>query len=862
MIDSKINIFVSYSHKNSSWVDKEDSFNLIPFLQDSLDYLEVNIWYDHDLKTLPGIEYERKINDEIDKADIVILLLSRDFINSKFIMNKELPRIRKKINKNNFEFIPILVEPWTVPDNHSAAWLIQTQIIPGNPTPLLNFTDSRRSFLKARNSILESLERTVTRVISSRENKKVNYKETKQIGEQKTSSIEQPNSGEKDNDNIKRIQSVPKSDVKVNPEIKRTNISNNFKIINDKDDSLKNTTVINKISESNSDQVLQMQASSQEVKWLYSNKFVFIEKSSNSFKKMGVGGEIIGATKPLKRNLIYVLTYHQGASFLLEFNLNTKLLVNIVKLPTVVKGGERSWGGNIIAATSDGAKVAMVIGFNQGIFLYNIKTKEPEIINFGSFTNYIAIDKNDEYYYLEFDNNHLQKISINTHKKEILNFNLGGATLPLSNNRSVFYGYTGMIMVFDFTLLEKSFIGNAGYGDIKSLKVTNDEERLYVLNVEKGAIFSKDIKDLNKEYDEFDLSNKWGKVYSMYLDDNDSVYVAFGNDSIPVMIEGGLSNPRTTHINIVEEKESVKINSIVENSSKKAILNNCYGYIVNSVYDIIPFDEIGTFNDCSGKNIEITEEPYHLDFIEETKVKIEFNSIEQIDFISDFIKIEKYSYHLYPKRKVNETFQKLSLKIANTNTEESDFYKKLYDPKARVFLPKLFYFKKDDNLRRIKSNDIKRIVFNTNEQNIKNIGVQIRGTFTYTNENQVSFNSIFPDRFEKDSKIYFINGTPLNDDSLPQEISYPFKSIRMIIIAKENIAFSKTDMDGQTFSIEYKKIDITLNNEDKFSHFIIANQSISAPAVIKGSNTKKLTFFTLGIRREVDICALKEIIFF
>ena len=51
-----INIFVSYSHKNSSWVDPKETFNLIPFLEDSLKWQKVKFWYDPDLKKWPGIE--------------------------------------------------------------------------------------------------------------------------------------------------------------------------------------------------------------------------------------------------------------------------------------------------------------------------------------------------------------------------------------------------------------------------------------------------------------------------------------------------------------------------------------------------------------------------------------------------------------------------------------------------------------------------------------------------------------------------------------------------------------------------------------------------------------------------------------
>ena len=75
MEPNQINIFVSYSHNNSSWLDR-DKYNLIPFLEDSLKGIHCKFWYDYDLKTFPGAKYEQKIIAEIINSDIVVLLIS------------------------------------------------------------------------------------------------------------------------------------------------------------------------------------------------------------------------------------------------------------------------------------------------------------------------------------------------------------------------------------------------------------------------------------------------------------------------------------------------------------------------------------------------------------------------------------------------------------------------------------------------------------------------------------------------------------------------------------------------------------------------------------------------------------------
>ncbi len=185
MSPSEINIFVSYSHKNLTWIDKKDSSSLVPFLEESLKEEPVSFWYDHDLKTLPGIEYEKKIYEEIDKADIAILLLSQDFVNSDFIRKKELPRIKERWLQGKLEIIPILVEPWTVPDKHPASWLIKTQIIPGEATPLIDFTESKSRFKKERIEILEAIIRTIGRVKLGKSQKNQSYQTTNEKVEEK-----------------------------------------------------------------------------------------------------------------------------------------------------------------------------------------------------------------------------------------------------------------------------------------------------------------------------------------------------------------------------------------------------------------------------------------------------------------------------------------------------------------------------------------------------------------------------------------------------------------------------------------------------------------------------------------------------
>ena len=58
---------------------------------------EVEFWYDHALKQLPDAEYRELVRSEIDRAHLVVLLISHDFVSSDIIQKFELPRIRERV---------------------------------------------------------------------------------------------------------------------------------------------------------------------------------------------------------------------------------------------------------------------------------------------------------------------------------------------------------------------------------------------------------------------------------------------------------------------------------------------------------------------------------------------------------------------------------------------------------------------------------------------------------------------------------------------------------------------------------------------------------------------------------------------
>jgi predicted nucleotide-binding protein len=82
-------IFISYSHADKVWKDR---------LVKHLRVLEregfCHLW--HDRKIGLGNDWDPEIENALNKADVAVLVISPDFLDSDFTREKEIPRIRER----------------------------------------------------------------------------------------------------------------------------------------------------------------------------------------------------------------------------------------------------------------------------------------------------------------------------------------------------------------------------------------------------------------------------------------------------------------------------------------------------------------------------------------------------------------------------------------------------------------------------------------------------------------------------------------------------------------------------------------------------------------------------------------------
>jgi hypothetical protein len=159
-----VNIFVSYSHEDSRWVKEDSPHRLIPWLKRALNSEGVDIWWDKQLVNDWGERYRPKIEEEIDRADIALLLLSQNFVISSFIRDVEIPRIRARVENGQMLLAPILVGPLAEGSSDAIEWIEARQIIPVEKRPLITFVHDDAQWEQVRTNVLEALQKRIAMV--------------------------------------------------------------------------------------------------------------------------------------------------------------------------------------------------------------------------------------------------------------------------------------------------------------------------------------------------------------------------------------------------------------------------------------------------------------------------------------------------------------------------------------------------------------------------------------------------------------------------------------------------------------------------------------------------------------------------
>jgi TIR domain-containing protein len=140
-------VFVSYSHLDEKFREELD-FQLT-ILQNKR-YL--NWWTDKRL--IPGDEWEKAILDQLDKADIILLLVSSYFLASPFCWRVELKKAIKRHDEGVARVVPIFVRE-CVPEETPIEKL---HGVPRKDRPISTWKDRHKAWANVATGVQKAVE--------------------------------------------------------------------------------------------------------------------------------------------------------------------------------------------------------------------------------------------------------------------------------------------------------------------------------------------------------------------------------------------------------------------------------------------------------------------------------------------------------------------------------------------------------------------------------------------------------------------------------------------------------------------------------------------------------------------------------
>jgi TIR domain len=160
-----VKIFFCYAHEDEALLNKLKS-HLRPLQREGL----VDFWHDRDISA--GKEWELEINERLNTAQIILLLVSSDFINSDYCYGIEMKRAMERHERGEARVIPIVLRPvdWR-------SVLGKLYALPTDAKPVSNWRPQDKAFL----DIAENI-RKIVHEISQEKNSSKEKPETKPHG--------------------------------------------------------------------------------------------------------------------------------------------------------------------------------------------------------------------------------------------------------------------------------------------------------------------------------------------------------------------------------------------------------------------------------------------------------------------------------------------------------------------------------------------------------------------------------------------------------------------------------------------------------------------------------------------------------
>jgi tetratricopeptide (TPR) repeat protein len=145
--DDDVHVFISYAHEDERLRDR---------LADHLALLKrqgmISDWYDREISA--GTEWKGKISSQLDTSQIILLLISSDFIASEYCYDVEMTRALERHDAGLARVIPIFLRPV---DLHGVPFS-KLQGLPADARPVTKWRNRDEAFADIAKGIREAVE--------------------------------------------------------------------------------------------------------------------------------------------------------------------------------------------------------------------------------------------------------------------------------------------------------------------------------------------------------------------------------------------------------------------------------------------------------------------------------------------------------------------------------------------------------------------------------------------------------------------------------------------------------------------------------------------------------------------------------
>ena len=142
-----VTVFYSYAHEDEKLRD-ELAKHLSLLKREGI----IKEW--HDRCIMPGDEWKHQIDHYLETVELILLLISPDFINSDYCYDIEMQRAMERHKEGTARVIPIILRPvdWT------GAPFASLQALPTGGKPVTEWTSQDRAFLDVAQGIRRAVE--------------------------------------------------------------------------------------------------------------------------------------------------------------------------------------------------------------------------------------------------------------------------------------------------------------------------------------------------------------------------------------------------------------------------------------------------------------------------------------------------------------------------------------------------------------------------------------------------------------------------------------------------------------------------------------------------------------------------------